>query len=84
MSASVGTMRAGSNRQTKSIAKANKGDKVTSSQQTAIKNEGTSNKMQPTQEQLRLAQIVNTGHNDTDPKTIELIKKVCYCCCLCK
>lgn len=80
MSGSVGTMRAGSTRQTKE--KLSKGEKNTSSQQqqqqsqSTAKPEQQSNKMQPTQEQLRLAQMMSTHHSDADPNTVKAVRSV--------
>lgn len=79
MSGTVGTVCAGSNRQSGVKDKLTKSERSsTSSQQqpsqTTTRTETQTNKMQPTQEQLRLAQIMNTSQSDANPETV---KEVC-------
>ncbi|RUS84987.1 hypothetical protein EGW08_007232, partial [Elysia chlorotica] len=72
MSGSVGTARAGSNRHTGSkdkMAKTEKHTQQQQQQQTIGKSEQQS-KMQPTQEQIRLAQMMSTNQKDADPSTV--------------
>ncbi|CAG5121731.1 unnamed protein product, partial [Candidula unifasciata] len=74
MSGSVGTVRAGSNRQSGTKDKMTKSERNTSLQQQSqntAKTETPANKMQPTQEQLRLAQIMDTNKSDADPETVK-------------
>lgn len=81
MSASVGTMRGGSNRHSGTKEKTLKGEKGTGSKQkssqSTLKSESQSSKMHPTQEQIILAQRLNTNHSDADPKTKKLVDEVC-------
>ncbi|CAL1527721.1 unnamed protein product [Lymnaea stagnalis] len=78
MSGSVGTTRAGSNRHSGIKEKANKTERNTSQQQSsqaAVKSE-TPSKLQPTQEQMIMAQIINTNQPDADPKTKKLVTEL--------
>ncbi|KAK3761060.1 hypothetical protein RRG08_022466 [Elysia crispata] len=72
MSGSVGTARAGSNRHTGAKEKMAKTEKNTQQQQqqTTGKSEPQSSKMLPTQEQIRLAQMMSTNQRDADPSTV--------------
>ncbi|XP_055868175.1 protein lingerer isoform X2 [Biomphalaria glabrata] len=80
MSASVGTMRGGSNRHSGTKEKTLKGEKGTGSKQkssqSTLKSESQSSKMHPTQEQIILAQRLNTNHSDADPKTKKLVDEL--------
>ena len=71
MSGSVGTARAGSNRHSGAKDKMAKSEKNTQlQQQPVVKSEPQSSKMQPTQEQIRLAQMMSTNQKDADPSTV--------------
>ncbi|BFY97711.1 hypothetical protein BsWGS_00750 [Bradybaena similaris] len=74
MSGSVGTVRAGSNRQSGTKDKMTKSERNMSLQQQSqitAKTETQASKMQPTQEQLRLAQIMDTNKSDADENTVK-------------
>uniref|UniRef100_A0A0B7BCL0 UBA domain-containing protein n=1 Tax=Arion vulgaris TaxID=1028688 RepID=A0A0B7BCL0_9EUPU len=75
MSGTVGTTRASSNRQSGTKDKMTKSERNSSLQQQqsqiTAKTETQTSKMQPTQEQLRLAQIMDTTNkSDADPNTV--------------
>ena len=80
MSGSVGTARAGSNRHTGAKEKMAKTEKNTQQQQqqTTGKSEPQSSKMQPTQEQIRLAQMMSTNQRDADPSTVREVDNCFY------
>lgn len=77
MSGSVGTMRAGSNRHSGTKEKIQKSDRTPHQpQQTTGKTDIQSNKMQPTQDQILIAQIMGNNQTKADPKTEKLVKEV--------
>lgn len=79
MSGSVGTVRAGSNRQSGTKDKMTKSERNTSLQQQSqitAKTETQASKMQPTQEQLRLAQIMDTNKSDADENTVKEVSRM--------
>ena len=79
MSGSVGTMRA-SNRHTGPKHKVTKNERNASEQQQQQQQQPSSkvdsNKIQPTQDQIRLAQMMNSSTYDANPDTV---KEVRYC-----
>ncbi|XP_059165649.1 protein lingerer-like isoform X3 [Physella acuta] len=77
MSGSVGTMRAGSNRHSGTKEKIQKSDRTPHQpQQTTGKTDIQSNKMQPTQDQILIAQIMGNNQTKADPKTEKLVKEL--------
>ncbi|GFO10072.1 ubiquitin-associated protein 2 [Plakobranchus ocellatus] len=70
MSGSVSTTRAGSNKHSGNKDKMAKSDKSTQQQQATVKSDSQLSKMQPTQEQIRLAQMMSTNERDADPSTV--------------
>merc|ERR1712012_865184 len=73
MSGSVGTMRAGSSRHNGPKHKITKNEKSASEQQQQQQptSKIETNKIQPTQDQIRLAQMMNSSTFDANPDTVK-------------
>ena len=77
MSGSVGTMRAGSSRHNGPKHKITKNEKSASEQQQQQQptSKIETNKIQPTQDQIRLAQMMNSSTFDANPDTVKEVSR---------
>ena len=75
MSGSVGTMRAGSNRHAGPKDKMSKNEKNISHKEQQLPSSKNENKIMPTQDQIRLAEMMSSNQSDANPITVKEVSK---------